>query len=60
MAIKKVGVVGCGQMGAGIAQVCGGGGADTIVREVSQELLESGIGSIRKALKKLADKGKIS
>jgi len=60
VAIKKVGVIGCGQMGAGIAQVCGEGGADTIVREVSQELLESGIGSIRKALKRLADKGKIS
>lgn len=60
MTIKKVGVVGCGQMGAGIAQVCGGAGVDTIVREVSQELLESGVSSIRKRLNRLADKGKIS
>jgi len=60
MAIKKLGVVGCGQMGAGIAQVCGRSGVNTIVREVSQELLGKGIGSIQNALAKQAEKGKIS
>jgi 3-hydroxybutyryl-CoA dehydrogenase len=35
MAIHKVGVVGCGLMGSGIAQVCAAAGFDTVVREVS-------------------------
>jgi len=60
MVIKSIGVIGCGQMGAGIAQVCGQSGVTTIVREVSQELLDKGMGSIQKALSKQADKGKIT
>jgi len=60
MTIKKLGVVGCGQMGAGIAQVCGCAGIDTIVREVSDEFLEKGLGSIRRALTKLAEKEKLT
>jgi 3-hydroxybutyryl-CoA dehydrogenase len=59
MSIKKLGVVGCGQMGAGIVQVCGLAGVDTIVREVSVEVLEKGLGSIRKALNKQVEKGKL-
>ena len=42
MDIKKVGVVGCGLMGHGIAQVCAQAGYDVVVREVSQEKLDSG------------------
>ena len=60
MSIKKLGVVGCGQMGAGITQVAGRSGVETVVREVSPELLEKGIASIRKGLKRLTDKGKIT
>jgi 3-hydroxybutyryl-CoA dehydrogenase len=42
MSIEKVGVVGCGLMGAGIAQVAAQSGCDVIVREVSPELVEKG------------------
>ena len=48
MTIRKVGVVGCGLMGAGIAQVSAQAGFKTVVREVSAPLLEKGLGSIRK------------
>ena len=46
MKIKKVGVVGCGLMGAGIAEVAARAGFATVVREVSEELLEKGRGRI--------------
>jgi 3-hydroxybutyryl-CoA dehydrogenase len=42
MAIQKVGVVGCGLMGGGIAQTCAQSGYETIVREVNQALLDKG------------------
>ena len=42
MAIQKVGVVGCGLMGSGIAQVCAQAGFTTVVREVNAELVEKG------------------
>lgn len=57
--IKKVGVVGCGLMGRGIAQVSSAAGFETVVREVNEELLEKGLGSIRKGLDRLVGKGKL-
>ena len=60
MAIRKVGVVGCGLMGAGIAQVSAQAGFQTTVREVSPELLNKGLGSIRKFLQGGVDKGKLA
>jgi 3-hydroxybutyryl-CoA dehydrogenase len=60
MAIQKVGVVGCGLMGAGIAQVSVQSGFPTIVREVSKELVEKGIRSIEKNLARLVEKGTIT
>lgn len=59
MRIKKVGVVGAGLMGAGIAQVCAQAGYETTVREVSQGLLEKGLGGIQKVLSGAVAKGKI-
>ena len=50
MAIRTVGVLGCGLMGAGIAQVSAASGYRTIVREVNQGLLDKGLGRIRKFL----------
>jgi 3-hydroxybutyryl-CoA dehydrogenase len=50
MDIKKVGVVGCGLMGHGIAQVAAQSGYDVVVRELSQEKLDAGIGRIQKQL----------
>src|SRR5437762_12940409 len=60
MEIRKVGVVGCGLMGSGIAQVAATAGFPTLVREVSEELLDKGLASIEKSLKKLAEKGTLS
>jgi 3-hydroxybutyryl-CoA dehydrogenase len=60
MEIRKVGVVGCGLMGSGIAQVAAMSGFPTVVREVSQELLTKGLSSIEKSLAKFVEKGKLS
>ncbi len=59
MAIKKVGVVGCGLMGHGIAQVAAQAGYDVTVREVSQEKLDSGLGKIKKQLSRAVEKGRM-
>jgi 3-hydroxybutyryl-CoA dehydrogenase len=60
MEIKKVGVLGCGLMGSGIAQVCATAGLDVTVREVTQELCERGFSGIDKSLAKFAEKGTIT
>jgi len=57
--ISKVGVVGCGLMGHGITQVCAQVGWDVVVREVSQEKLDAGIGKIEKQLGKAVERGKV-
>ena len=60
MEIKKVGVVGCGLMGAGIAQVSAQSGYQVTVSEINEELLNKGLKSIDKVLSKGVEKGKIS
>ena len=60
MAIQKVGVVGCGLMGSGIAQVCAASGFPTTVREVSAELVDKGLKGIEKNLARLVEKGTIT
>jgi 3-hydroxybutyryl-CoA dehydrogenase len=60
MAIAKVGVVGCGLMGSGIAQVSAQAGIPTVVREVSPNALEKGMGMIRKFLQGGVEKGKMT
>ncbi len=60
MAIQKVGVVGCGLMGSGIAQVSAQAGFTTVVREVSPNALEKGMGMITKFLKGGVEKGKVT
>jgi 3-hydroxybutyryl-CoA dehydrogenase len=59
MAIQKVGVVGCGLMGAGIAQVAAAAGFITVVREVNSETVEKGLKNIDKNLARLVEKGAI-
>ena len=56
MEIKKVGVLGCGLMGSGIAQTAASAGFETVVREVSEELLQKGFAGIQKSLSKFAEK----
>ncbi|HYJ84853.1 MAG TPA: 3-hydroxyacyl-CoA dehydrogenase family protein [Pyrinomonadaceae bacterium] len=60
MEIKKVGVLGCGLMGSGIAQVAASAGFETIVREVSDDLIKKGFAGIEKSLAKFAEKGTIT
>jgi 3-hydroxybutyryl-CoA dehydrogenase len=60
MAIQKVGVVGCGLMGSGIAQVAAQAGFPTVVREVSAELVEKGLKGIEKNLSRLVEKGTLT
>ena len=60
MAIQKVGVVGCGLMGSGIAQVSAQAGFQTVVREVSADLVEKGLKGIEKNLARLVEKGNLT
>ena len=57
MTIQKVGVVGCGLMGSGIAQVAAAAGFHTVVREVSSDIVEKGLKNIDKNLARLVEKG---
>jgi len=60
MEIRKVGVLGCGLMGSGIAQVSATAGFDTVVKEVSEDLIAKGFGGIEKSLARFAEKGTIT
>jgi len=60
MAIQKVGVVGCGLMGSGIAQVSAQAGFPTVVCEVSPEVLQKGLAMIQKFLQGGVEKGKLA
>ena len=59
MEIKKVGVIGCGLMGSGIAQVAAIAGFDVVVLEAEQRFLDKGFAGIEKSLAKFAEKGTI-
>jgi 3-hydroxybutyryl-CoA dehydrogenase len=58
--IRKVGVLGCGLMGSGIAQISAAAGFETVVREVEQKFLDKGFASMDKSLGKFVEKGKMS
>jgi len=60
MAINRVAVLGCGLMGAGIAQVCAQAGRDVKVLEVSEDFLSRGLGRIESQLNKQVEKGKLA
>jgi 3-hydroxybutyryl-CoA dehydrogenase len=60
MKIERVGVLGAGLMGSGIAEVCAKAGYDTVVREVSDDLARKGIGRVESSLAKAVEKGKLS
>src|ERR1700674_678115 len=56
MDVKKVGVLGCGLMGSGIAQVCATAGFAVTVLEVEQKFLDKGFAGIEKSLAKFAER----
>lgn len=58
--IKKVGVLGCGLMGSGIAQAAAAAGFTTVVRDVAEPMLEKGRAAIQKSLGRLVEKGKLA
>lgn len=58
MAIKKVGVVGCGLMGSGITEVCARAGYATRVREVNQQLLDRGLANLQASLGRAVERGR--
>jgi enoyl-CoA hydratase/3-hydroxyacyl-CoA dehydrogenase len=60
MDVNKVGVVGCGLMGSGVAQVAAQSGYPTVVRELNEGLLEGGLARIRDSLDKGVEKKKLS
>ena len=60
MEIKKVGVLGCGTMGAGITQVCAQSGYEVVVSEMNDELLSKGLASLNSFLSKSVEKGRLS
>jgi len=57
--IKRVGVLGCGLMGSGIAQIAAAAGYETVVRDVTKEFLDRGRAGIEKSLGKFVEKGKL-
>lgn len=59
-AIQKIGVIGAGQMGNGIAHVCAAAGFDVVLLDVSEEALKKGISTIDKNLSRALSKGKIT
>lgn len=60
MEIKKIGVVGCGQMGSGIVETCAKAGYKVIVSEVDDKTLAQGLGRIQKSMAKAVEKGKLA
>ena len=60
MDIKRVGVVGCGLMGAGIAQTSAQSGYQVVVSEINDELLNKGLGAMKAQLARSVEKGKLS
>ena len=60
MAIQKVGVLGCGLMGSGIAQVAAAAGYPTVVKEVADDFLKKGLAGIDKSLGRFVDKGTLT
>jgi 3-hydroxybutyryl-CoA dehydrogenase len=59
-AIQKIGVIGAGQMGNGIAHVCASSGFDVVLLDISDEALKKGLATIDKNLTRQVSKGKIS
>jgi len=59
MEIKNVGVVGCGLMGAGIVEACARAGYAVTVREISDEVLQKGLGRIKKSMGRGVSRGKL-
>ncbi len=58
--VRRVGVIGCGLMGSGIAEVCARAGYDTLVREVDEQALEAGLARIQRSMAAAVNRGKLT
>ena len=58
--LERIGVVGCGLMGSGIAEVCARAGLDVVVTEVSEDALKAGRSRIEKSLARAVRNGKLT
>ena len=59
MEVKKIGVIGAGQMGSGIAQVAALAGYEVVMNDIKQEFVDRGMAGIQKSLSKFVEKGKL-
>ncbi|WNB92271.1 3-hydroxybutyryl-CoA dehydrogenase [Bacillus sp. NEB1478] len=59
MSIQQIMVIGAGQMGSGIAQVCAMAGYDVILHDIKEEFVQKGIGNIQKNLNRQVEKGRM-
>jgi 3-hydroxybutyryl-CoA dehydrogenase len=59
MEIRKIGVIGAGQMGSGIAQVAAQAGYAVVLRDLEQSFLERGLSNIKRSIGKLLEKGRL-
>src|SRR5438128_2313233 len=60
MTVRQVGIIGAGQMGSGIAQVCASAGYDVVLLDVSEEQLKKALDGIERGLNRLVQKGKVN
>src|SRR5438045_8792239 len=60
MEIQRIGIIGVGLMGAGIAEVCARAGYDTLVREVNDEFLARGLDRIETSMQSAVQRGKLT
>jgi 3-hydroxybutyryl-CoA dehydrogenase len=60
MEIKSIGILGCGQMGSGIAEVAAKSGYEVMVCEIDDKALSSGLGKVQKSLAKAVERGKLA
>ncbi|HXH03773.1 MAG TPA: 3-hydroxybutyryl-CoA dehydrogenase [Candidatus Competibacteraceae bacterium] len=60
MNIERIGIVGAGQMGNGIAQVCASAGLQVVMRDINEQAVARGMATIHKSLSKFVDKGKLA
>ncbi|GIL38792.1 3-hydroxyacyl-CoA dehydrogenase [Rhodospirillales bacterium TMPK1] len=60
MTVKQVGIIGAGQMGSGIAQVCASAGYDVVLLDVSKDQLAKALDLIERGLNRLVQKGKVN
>ena len=60
MKFQKLGILGCGQMGAGIAEVAARADVETVLKEIDQKLLDQGLERVRSSLERARDRSKLS